>query len=177
MDLHKAAVIGSILGRDFLTWLWFKSEMNNGFFTTGEGEDYAVYISQKVAVESGEDESRDKTVSSGVMSELREARLGLGSGKKVVQAMLKIEQDSNEWQVLVHADEFSYSGLKTPKVDTRMDEGDDPDAPFLEKMFLVQKVQNVLDDLFRQFLDKRLGDFWNDEVRAMQRWVRRDAET
>mgnify|MGYP006274547163 CR=1 FL=1 len=171
MDLHKAANISSILGRDFLTWLWYKSEVNNGIFKSEKGEDFAVYLSQKVTVESGEDDSRDKTVSSGLMSELREARLGLNSGKKVVQALFRIEQDSSEWQIQINADDFSYSGLKTPKVETRLEEGDDPDSPFLEKMFLLQKAQNFTDELFRQFLDLRLSANWPEETAAVRRWA------
>jgi hypothetical protein len=171
MDLNKAEAVGGMLGRDFLTWLWYKSEKKDGFFRAGDGTDFIVYIAQKVTVESGEDDSRDKTVSSGVMSELREARLGLGSGKKVAQAMLRLEQDSNEWLVQVNADDFSLSGLKTPKVDTKLEEGDDPDAPFLEKMYLVQKVQYFLDELFKQFLKLRLHSDWSGEVAAVRRWA------
>jgi hypothetical protein len=115
MDLNKAETVGAMLGRDFLTWLWYKSEKKDGFFRAGDGTDFIVYIAQKVTVESGEDDSRDKTVSSGMMSELREARLGLGSGKKVAQAMLRLEQDSNEWLVQVNADDFSLSGLRRPR--------------------------------------------------------------
>ncbi|MFP4167747.1 MAG: hypothetical protein ACLFSY_02730 [Desulfonatronovibrionaceae bacterium] len=171
MDLQKAATSGSMLGREFLTWLWYKSETGNGFFRTAGGEDFMVYISQKVTVESGEDDSRDKTVSSGVMSELREARLGVASGKKVVQATFKLEQNSDEWQVQLSADDFSVSGLKTPKVDTRMKEGDDPDALFLEKMYLVHKAQGFVDELFRQFLGLRLDQSWPAEAAAVQHWA------
>ncbi len=170
-DLNSADDKATILGRDFLTWLWFKSEQQNGLFKTGQGEDFALYIEQKIAVEGGEGESLEKAVCTGMMSELREAKLGLRTGKKVVQAKIKLEQDANEWIMEVNASHFSFSGLKTPKVDTKVEEGDDPDSILLEKIFLIEKAIGFMDEVFSRFLEKRLSIRWQEEVDAFREWL------
>ncbi|WP_457572640.1 hypothetical protein [Desulfovulcanus sp.] len=172
MDLQLAAEKSPILGEEFLTWLWFKSEENNGFFETRDGQGFALYFGQKIVVQAGEGEAMEKAVcSSGVMSELKEARLGLKRGKKVVQAAIWLEQDSNAWQLQIKADNFAISGLKTPKVDMKLEEGDDPDAKFLEKMYLVEKSLEFLDSVYEQFLRLRLSPAWSDEVRKIKKWL------
>jgi hypothetical protein len=170
-DLKLAEEKGTILGRDFLTWLWFKSEQQNGIFKTGQGEDFALYLEQKVVVLGGEGESLEKAVCTGFMSELREAKLGLRSGKKVAQAKIKLEQDVNEWIMEVDASNFTFSGLKTPKVDTRMEEGDDPDSIFLEKVFLVEKAIMLVDEVFKKFVEIRFSMDWHGEVDAFRKWL------
>ena len=174
MDLQIAQEKGTILGRDFLTWLWFKSEEQNGIFKTKNGEDFALYLEQKVVVQGGEGERLEKAMCTGAMSELREAKLGLLTGKKVVQAKIKLEQDSNEWIMEVDASNFTFSGLKTPKVRTKMEEGEDPDGVFLEKIFLVEKALGFVDYLFRDFVEKRFSIHWQREIEAFRKWLDRD---
>jgi len=171
MDLQLAAEKSPILGQEFLTWLWFKSEETNGLFETGDGQSFALYFGQKIAVQGGEGESVEKAICSGFMSELKEARQGLRTGKKVVQAIVRLEQDTNTWQLQLNADNFAISGLKTPKVDMKLEEGDDPDARFLEKMYLVEKSLEFLDSVYEQFLRLRLSSAWSEEVRKIKKWL------
>ncbi len=171
VDLQLAGEKDVILGRDFLTWLWFKSEQQDNLFKTKNGEDFALYLEQKVVVEGGEGVSLEKAVCTGMMSDLKEARLGLSTGKKVAQARIKLEQDANEWIMDVDASNFSFSGLKTPKVRTKMEEGDDPDSAFLEKVYLVEKALEFFDDLFAGFIDIRLSIHWQGEVEALRNWL------
>nr|WP_028575461.1 hypothetical protein [Desulfonatronovibrio hydrogenovorans] len=176
MDLQLANEKRVILGRDFLTWLWFKSEQQNGMFKSRSGEDFSLYLEQKVVVEGGEGESLEKAVCTGMMSELREAKLGLRTGKKVAQAKIRLEQDANEWIMQVDASDFIFSGLKTPKVDTKVEEGDDPDSILLEKMFLVEKALGFLDDIYTGFVDLRLSIHWQGEVESFKKWLYRDED-
>lgn len=174
VDLQIAQEKGTMLGRDFLTWLWFKSENQNGIFKTKNKEDFALYLEQKVVVQGGEGERLEKAMCTGAMSELREAKLGLRTGKKVVQARIKLEQDSNEWIMDVDASNFTFSGFKTPKVRAKMEEGEDPDSVFLEKIFLVEKALGFFDDVFRDFVEIRFSAHWQGEIEAFRKWLYRD---
>ncbi len=174
VDLKLAEEKGAMLGRDFLTWLWFKSDEQGGIFKTRKGDDFSVYLEQKVVVEGGEGESLEKAVCTGIMSELREARLGLRTGKKVARAKIRLEQDANEWIMEVNASDFTFSGIKTPRVETNREEGDDPDSAFLEKMFLLEKALEFLDELFRRFVELRLSIHWQGEVDAFRKWLYAD---
>ena len=170
MDLIKAAMQDSVLGQDFLTWLWFRSEKNGWLFSTQDGE-VNVYLEQKLSVRGGAGDNVEKAVVSGPHAEFTEAKLGLKNGKLVDKALLRLERDGATWTVLLNADDFSLSSLKTPKIETRLEEGDDPDAPFLEKMLLLEQCMDFVDELYRQFLTVRLSTNWTDELRTFRDWL------
>ncbi len=171
IDVHKAELLSPFIGQDFLTWLWFCTESGKGIWTLPSGHAVMLSMTQRVAVQGGEGESRDTATSSGPHSRLREARLGLRSGKKVHQARLQMEMDENSWQVQIRAEDFAISGLRTPKVELKVEEGEDPDARFLEKMYLIDKCLEVLDLVFASFVDLRLGPDWPGEVKAVGEWI------
>ncbi|HMB30970.1 MAG TPA: hypothetical protein VKN82_04015, partial [Desulfohalobiaceae bacterium] len=60
---------------------------------------------------------------------------------------------------------------KTPKVTFQVEEGEDPDGPFLEKMYLLEKGIEILDTLFTKFLDIRFSNSWTGERRAVNKWI------
>ena len=54
------------------------------------------------------------------------------------------------------------------------EEGEDPDGPFLEKIYLVEKALGMVDQLFGEFLALRLGDGWSAERSAVAEWIARE---
>lgn len=172
MDLHFAALKNGVLGEDFLTWLWFRSEKNNGTFNLPGLEPFNLSLEKRLSVRGGEGEISETAVVSSPSAQFSEARLGLRRGKRVDQALLCFEQDGNSWEVRIKADDFNFSGLKTPKVEKRLEEGDDPDAPFLEKCFLVERLIGFADALYRYFLSLRLGAKWPEETLAINNWLK-----
>ena len=81
-----------VLGQDFLTWLWYKSETSNGLFrmsggSAKAGEPFTLNMEQRVVVRGGEGDNKETASVSGSLSPLREARLGLLTGKLVVRAL------------------------------------------------------------------------------------------
>ena len=161
-----------ILGQDFLTWLWYKTEtIGNNAFQTKEGRHFTAHMEQRICVQGGEGESLDTATVSGPMSELREARLGLATGKKVTRALIRFERESETWQVTLKAEDFSLSGLKTPTMEKTTAKDEDPDALFLEKMYLLEACTEMLDILYLEFLKTRLSPHWDDEVSQVRKWI------
>ena len=76
----------SLLGQEFLTWLWFRGETSPLGFTDVNGRPFSLLLDQKVVVQGGEGDMRENTyvtggMTDGVHLQLREARLGLLTGK------------------------------------------------------------------------------------------------
>lgn len=161
-----------ILGQEFLTWLWFRSETSGGSFTTKDGEPYFLYVEQRVSVQGGEGETKETATVAGSMSELREARMGLATGKKVNRALVRIERDADNWMVTLKADDFVLGSLKTPKVEKADAEDDDPDAAFLEKIYLIETCLKFVDDAYASFLSVRLSKEWSAEVQRIGEWLK-----
>ncbi len=162
-----------ILGQDFLTWLWYKSEALGGNFQLPSGAMFALYMEQRISVQGGEGDAQETTSVSGLLSELKEAKAGLALGKKVVKAQIRIEQDADTWQTTIKAKDFSLTSFKTPKVEFKQEEGDEPDGPFLEKMYLLERGLECIDAVYAQFLDIRFSSAWAREKEALTHWLGR----
>lgn len=160
--------IDAILGEEFLTWLWYQSDTAPDFFKTGNGEPFNVHIEQNIVVQGGEGELREKATVSGLP--LREARFGLGAGKKVTRALIRLEKGDLAFQFIIKANDFCLGSLRTPKLD-KADADDEPDALFLEKLFLIESCLELFDCLYQQFLNLRLSPAWQTEVSNMGKWL------
>ena len=162
-----------ILGQDFLTWLWFRSDVAYTLFRTDDGQPFQVSMEKRVTVTGfvGCDRETASVTASDTDSPLSEARLGLRRGKKVSSALIHITKNDFVSDVSVKAADFSLNSLKTPKID-KPDRDDDPDALFLEKVFLIETAVTLLDSLYRQFLGLRLDkDKWKKTTGEMMKWM------
>lgn len=171
MDLIKAALQDVVLGQDFLTWLWYKTEKNGWLFKMKDGSEFNVYLEQRLSVRGGSGDSVEKASCSGPHAEFTEAKLGLRNGKRVDKALIRFEREGNTWMVQLASDDFLLGGLKTPKIEVSERDGEDPDATFLEKMLLLENCLGFVDELYRQFLELRLSPEWTDELRNFRVWL------
>ena len=167
-----------ILGQEFLTWLWFASDTRNGLFRKRDKAEFSLFMEQRISVQGGEGESMETATVSGALSRLREARLGLATGKKVTRALVRMEQGADVWHCVLKAGDFSLSSLRTPKIDRKdgADQGDiEPDAALLEKVFLMEEATAFLDELYGQFLSLRISPAaWKEESARIRDWIHQD---
>ncbi len=170
-----AESVDDILGQEFLTWLWCKSDLAPDGFVDARGEQFSVSMEQRIVVAGGNGDARETASVSGVFSPLSEARYGLGTGKKVVRALLLVKKDSAEFQCVLKAQDFSINSLRTPKIESSESADDDPDALLLEKIDLIENFLDLLDALYKSFLDVRLTAAWNEEVQIVRQWMSRTA--
>ncbi len=168
MSIPSEELINTILGQDFLTWIWFCSENNSISFYDRDRQCFSVCMEQKVVVQGGEGESLEIASVSGTYSSLKEARFGLQVGKKVIHALIFFEKMELSWKVFLKAEKFSLSGVTTPKI---MVENDESDTSFLEKMYLIETGLSCLDSCYRLFLEKRLSSDWLVELQYMAQWI------
>ena len=166
---HPGQGTDAMLGQEFLTWLWYRCEEQPDGFRDAGGRTFHVSMEQRVVVQGGEGDARETAAVAGALSQLREARLGLRTGKKVTRAQVHIEADALDWRVNLKASDLSLSGFRTPRIDAS---DDDPDAVFLEKMYLLETGLAKLDAAYAQFLALRLSPSWPQEAQAAARWMR-----
>ncbi len=164
-----------VLGQEFLTWLWFRSDTAPTFASPDKGPDFSISMEQRIVVQGGEGDALETASVSGVMSELREARLGLTTGKKVTRALVRFTRDPEAWQVTLKAQDFSLGSLKTPSVEKGDSPDDDPDALFFEKIHLTEVCLGFFDALYKEFLDIRLSSKWEETAREISNWAAKEA--
>lgn len=163
----------NILGQEFLTWLWFQSDVAPGAFVNKEGQPFSVSMEQRIVVQGGQGDAKETASVAGTLSPLTEARFGLGKGKKVTRATIRLEKDELAFQFTLSADDFTLGSMKLPKVE-KPEEDDDPDAMLLERFYLMEVCLGLLESLYATFLRLRLSAAWGETVQEITTWIRRE---
>jgi hypothetical protein len=159
------------VGREFLTWLWFKSEERNGMIRISGGSESEVFFVRRLVLEAGEGEYAETIVCQGLHADLKEGKEALRQGKKISAARLRMAHDKVEWEFTFKADRFHFQSMKLPSVAENEGEEADREGQILERIYLIEKAAGMMDQFFRLFLDLRLSDGWGKEQARMQKWI------
>ena len=158
------------LGRDFLTWLWFKSETNNGWFDLEELGMAEVWFNGRVTLQPESDQEPETITCIGENSRLSEARFALTKNKKVTQALVKLIMGDHEWTFTLDSMWMNFKSLKSPKI--LLDKDDDPDGLFYERVFLMDQPIRAVDRIFLSFIRLRTSTDWDTmELPALISWI------
>ncbi len=158
------------LGQEFLLWLWYRSETQEGIFPLEDGGRAELWFDGRMTLESEGGGVRESITCSGNQPEMREARFALTAGKQITQAGLKLTAGENEWSFQMDSTWMNFKSLKTPPV--MQDRKEDPEGLFYEKVYLLEQPVAVMDVLFRRFIELRLSPQWeSEELPALNRWV------
>ena len=166
MDLITRINRTRFLGREFLTWLWYRADKQEGIFHHGD-QTIEVWFDARMTLEGQGEIKEQSVIKSETPTATDEARAALQSGKYVSEARLRLISDQMQWTVTVKGDELSLGTLKIPALLTS-----EEDDRVEERCYLMEEVEDILDDLFAQFIHLRLGDdAWKEEVQDIREWV------
>lgn len=178
MDLLDQMHRTAFLGAEFLTWLWYRSELQEGVFTLNEklmgAEDappsFEVWFDDKLIVGSHLVDAQENHFKGGHPTSSLEARTALRLGKLATEAKLRIVRGTQEWTLSFKAANFSLGGVKVPAVLAKED-----DEKFYERMFLLEQLDQMMLGLYGQFLAIRLGESWEkEELPQIRTWIAGD---
>jgi recombination associated protein RdgC len=159
------------IGREFLTWLWFKSEERNGAVLIPDAGECEVIFLRRLVLESGDGEYAETVVCQGMHADLKEGKEALRQGKKITAARLRIAHDQSEWEFTFKADRFHFQSMKLPTLPESDGDEIDREGQLLERISLVEKAAGMMDLLFGSFLSIRCSGDWGKEQTRMQKWI------
>lgn len=169
MDLLDKVNQTRFLGKEWLTWLWYRSDRQEGLFRPdGGGEPFELWFDDKLVLDASIENVKEvSSVRGESPTETAEAKAALSMGKKVAEAKLRVVLDQREWVVGVKGEELALAGMKVPALLSR-----EEDEKLLERLELVEELELVLDRLYAEFVNLRLdAERWRSEVAAMRQWV------
>lgn len=170
MNILEQARKTEFLGREFLLWLWFKSERDGGVLDTEELGPLEFAVDGKVVLQSEGEDGVETVTCSGERPALREARFALTRQKQVVQAMIRLVVGEDSWSFILDSRWLNFRSCKGPKV--VQDRNDDPDGVFFEKILLLERCVKAVDLLFEHFVLLRVSPDWEEKERpALAAWV------
>ena len=116
MQLFEKVRDNEFLGREFLVWLWFRSDVREGRFSLGEAGDAELRLDGRIVLQSDAGEGAEKVICLGENSHQREARFALAESKTITEAMLKLVIGDHEWSFILDSTWMNFKSFKSPKV-------------------------------------------------------------
>ncbi len=174
MDLVDLIAEKRFLGQEFLTWLWWKSEERGGVVNLPGAGDIVVVFEKHMLLEYGEGDSNESLICRGLQTELQEARTGLVMGKKLEQARIQLVHNDYEWNFTMAGALMEFRNVKLPKTGGESGNSDNPEEKegmILERIFLFEELERLVLELFRLFLQIRVGVEWREELLKIRGWV------
>ncbi|MEW6250923.1 MAG: hypothetical protein AB1716_09770 [Planctomycetota bacterium] len=177
----------SFLGKEFLTWLWFRADAGDGPVRLASGDDATVMIDKTLRLKCDFGLTGSTTIAADGPADLPEARAALGAGKQPLRAGLVIGVALGELRLALDGPTLRVSSLMLPEPDeagrqesSRGSKGEpdrvsrsgpNPRARLAERLELVADAAAVLDSLFEAFMLRRTGREWDSELAAMTAWA------
>lgn len=158
------------LAPEFMLWLWWRCERDDGHFTIGD-EPIELWLDDRMVLGSPAVNAQTDTFHGGHPASSSEAREALRLGKLPESIKARIEARSQTWAFTLAAPDLTMSGVKLPSV---LSSGSDD--LLTERMLLLGKLVEFIDGLLAQFIAERTADNWPETHAAIQIWAQSDYE-
>ena len=157
-------------GRDFMVWLWFRSEKNGGFFHLRNEEEIELWFDGSMILQAEKDGKIETISCTGEQSRFLEARYALSEFKKIIKGKIKLISGDDVWSFSLDDTWFNFRGMRLPHV--VQDQNEDPDGVFYERIGLIEKAVSIMDRLFAHYITIRTSAEWeNEELPAIREWI------
>jgi hypothetical protein len=154
------------MGREFVDWLWYDSEMQETNLRPTGVDPVSMWLEAQITLVLEKEESRLKGA---IPASSPEAKEALRQGKLPREAKMRCVRGDREFTWTLKADTLGLSGLKLP---TQLKKDDEKHEVFYERMMLLEDLDATLSALYADFVQLRLADEWDDDVvPLMQNWA------
>ena len=156
----------SFLGKEFLTWLWFRAERGPRFELKG-GRFCEIEMMAPIVLSAQYGDARSSALRGDSPATSPEARTALLEGKKLERARIKIACEGVEWIAGLDGEKLSIAGLNMPRA------GQLPTEEQLRmRVEFLLDYESVLSELFTGFLELRLdAKAWKTELKRIHDWA------
>lgn len=151
------------LGREFLTWLLWRSESGDSL-TQHDGEPVTVLVVGKVALRGLAGEATELNVKGHLSAYSEVVRYALAKGLLVHSARLRISHGERIYEATVDAERLDIRSATLPEA-----LGEAEDDRLTERLWLVEALGRLLEALWGSFAEAR-GKGWNQTVKQMRAW-------
>jgi hypothetical protein len=156
------------LGREFMTWLVWRADAGESSFGGGaKGEEFTLAFGTKARLGAPVGHATDLVLKGRSPAHGAEARAAIGSGHTLREAELRCTSGEREWRFTLVAETLDLRGVKLPALLTEED-----DDKFLERISLIEELDEMVRTAFASFMKDRLRPAWKrDIVPALRTWL------
>ncbi len=168
MDLVDRLATTAFLGKEFLTWLWFKTDLQEGLITIPDGGPAAeIWFCDRIVLSGAGQGAEKVAVKTEDPSTCPECRSALAQGKKVETARIRIVRAQREWTVTIKGEDLAVGSVKLPAVLTK-----EEDDKARERFTLLDQLDGMIVALFTEFVNVRCdAEAWKPQLDMMRAWI------
>ena len=146
------------LGQEFLTYLYFKANTENTNYKLGKKVVFTKFDDKKPI---------EKTTISGDDTDTQAGRLLLSENAIITEMQIILNDDSDDYIVTLKASDLNFNGFKTPKVEV-YNNLDEYEGSIIEKMSLIEIAFNKLDEMYKEFIDMKFSEKYDEYKLQLQ---------
>lgn len=181
------------VGREFLLWIWFETELFDATLATREHGEVGLWLESRLTLSHLKESTRIIAPNPGLGLE---AKAALRRGQLPESAGLRIFYKEAETRLTLNAERLAITGLRLATV---LDQGEEPEPNdlvaelqnqgtkrrkgkgrsveeqadehaeqdaqvFFERMRLTSEIEEILGTLYRDFLTLRLHNAWSHQI-------------
>lgn len=162
------------MAAELYLWLWWASEQQQARFDLPQPVGPVhVWVDSRLAFRRPDDTKVTATMTGENPATSLESRAALAGGKVLQELRVGIRRDDREFNVTLKGPGVFLGGLKVPQVLSEAAE-----EAVVDRMFLIEEAQLVVDGLIRAFATIRASDRWRTEVMpGIRAWLGGAAST
>lgn len=174
LDIAVAYNKYKFIGNEYLTWLWYVIDTEKENFSDNSNTPFILEIGNKIVFETIIDDNTIETVTiKGDNASLEEGLMALKKGAVVTELHLKLMYIEQIWSFNLKGENFHFTGFKHPETE-QVENKEEVEGAVLEKVYLFGKAVELMDGVFKKFIQLRISDDWNKiTVPEIKEWIRR----
>ncbi|MDY6853099.1 MAG: hypothetical protein SWO11_00105 [Thermodesulfobacteriota bacterium] len=154
-----------------MTWIWFLTENDHIKVEGIEKEPFFLEIGNRIVLENIQSNAIETITIKGDDAGLEEGILALRKGAVVTEMNLVYKVSDQKWQFTIKGESFNMSSLNLPHTG-RIESQKDREGAVIEKVYLYEKIFQLIDNLFKQFIILRVSNDWGKNVvPQIRQWI------
>jgi hypothetical protein len=160
------------LGREFLTWLLWRSEAGEPLAQFEKGGLTVLFLG-RVVLKGVSGDVTELSARGSMAPYSEQVRHALDRGLLVHQARLQLTHGEQAFEVTLDAEFLDVRSAKLPQLMS-----EEEDSRMGERLYLAERLSAMIQTLVEAFLPVRAGRTWNKQVvPAMKQWMRGEQGT
>ena len=171
LDLSVAYNRYRFLGDEFLTWLWYLIESDQGAFRAVEPDCLALEIGNRIVLENRRGKSVERITIKGDDAGLEEGKLALKKGALVTELAFIFKTGEHQWQFSLKGESLNVSNFKTPGPPLPQS-AEEIEAFVQDKAHQYSKILSLLENLYKTFIQVRITGKWSSKITpVLKKWI------
>src|SRR5205807_2074696 len=160
------------LGNEFLLWLWHYLENESDTLPLADNSEVAVLLTRTLSLECPRGQTGKENISSDGPTKLPEALRAVQAGKLPRKVGMTMVRQDETYDFVLQAETLAITGAKLP-----VPEGEEEHARLEERVMQIRHLVEMLDLVYAAYVERRLGERWNQELVKIKKWLQRGGTT